>query len=110
MYNNFKTFFIINLIAILFFSACDEAAIPIDTSKTPLSIDTISFPVVNTISYQVPPDVGSHEFLYFGKKNEFDFLYNLIRFSSIDSTNQQTFTDYNDSLKIGRAHVWTPVT
>ena len=98
MYNNFKSFFIINLIAILFFSACDEAAIPIDTSKTPLSIDTISFPVVNTISYQVPPDVGSHEFLYFGKKNEFDFLYNLIRFSSIDSTNQQTFTDYNDSL------------
>ena len=98
MYNNFKSFFIINLIAILFFSACDEAAIPIDSSNTPLSIDTISFPVVNTISYQVPPDVGSHEFLYFGKKNEFDFLYNLIRFSSIDSTNQQTFTDYNDSL------------
>ena len=98
MYNNFKSFFIINLIAILFFSACDEAAIPIDSSNTPLSIDTISFPVVNTISYQVPPDVGSHEFLYFGKKNEFDFLYNLIRFSSIDSTNQKTFSAYNDSL------------
>ena len=98
MYNNFKTFFIINLIAIFFFSACDEAAIPIDSSNTPLSIDTISFPVVNTISYQVPPDVGSHEFLYFGKKNEFDFLYNLIRFSSIDSTNQKTFSAYNDSL------------
>jgi len=98
MYNNFKSFFIINLIAILFFSACDEAAIPIDSSNTPLSIDTISFPVVNTISYQVPPDVGSHEFLYFGKKNEFDFLYNLIRFSSTDSTNQKTFSAYNDSL------------
>ncbi len=98
MYNNFKSFFIIHLIAILFFSACDEAAIPIDSSNTPLSIDTISFPVVNTISYRVPPDVGSHEFLYFGKKNEFDFLYNLIRFSSIDSTNQKTFSAYNDSL------------
>ena len=83
-------------------SGCEEAAIPIDDniSTTPLTIDTVSFPVINTISYQVPPDIGLHEYLYFGKKDEFSFLYNLIRFSSIDSTNLYTFDYYNDSLII----------
>ena len=83
-------------------SGCEEAAIPIDDniSTTPLDIDTVSFPVINTISYQVPPDIGLHEYLYFGKKDEFSFLYNLIRFSSIDSTNLYTFDYYNDSLII----------
>jgi len=98
MYNNIKSYFVVSLTILLFYTACDEAAIPIDSSNTPLTIDTISFPVVNTISYQVPPDIGSHEFLYFGKKDEFNFLYNLIRFSTIDSSNLYTFKSYNDSL------------
>ena len=98
MYINIKSYFVVSLTILLFYTACDEAAIPIDSSNTPLTIDTISFPVVNTISYQVPPDIGSHEFLYFGKKDEFNFLYNLIRFSTIDSSNLYTFKSYNDSL------------
>tara|TARA_B100001142_G_scaffold13209_1_gene12489 strand:+ start:165 stop:1391 length:1227 start_codon:yes stop_codon:yes gene_type:complete len=102
MDKSFKNFFIYNLLVIIVFSACEEAAIPIDSNitSTPLTIDTVSFPVINTISYQVPPDIGLHEYLYFGKKDEFSFLYNLIRFSSIDSTNLYTFDYYNDSLII----------
>ena len=100
MNKSYKKYFIYYLLGFIFFSACEEVAIPIDNSVTniPLSIDTVSFPVINTISYQVPPDIGSHEFLYFGKKDEFSFLYNLIRFSNIDSTNLYTFDYYNDSL------------
>ncbi len=102
MDKSFKNFFIYNLLVIIVFSACEEAAIPIDSNitSTPLTIDTVSFPVINTISYQVPPDIGLHEYLYFGKKDEFSFLYNLIRFSSLDSTNLYTFDYYNDSLII----------
>jgi len=100
MNKSYKKYFIYYLLGIILFSSCEEVAIPIDNSVTniPLSIDTVSFPVINTISYQVPPDIGSHEFLYFGKKEEFSFLYNLIRFSNIDSTNLYTFDYYNDSL------------
>ena len=102
MNKGFKVFFIYRLLIIVFFTACEEAAIPIDNNltPTPLSIDTVSFPIINTISYQVPPDIGSHEYLYFGKKEDFSFLYNLIRFSAIDSTNLYTFNYYNDSLII----------
>ena len=102
MDKSFKNFFIYTLLCFFIFSACEEAAIPIDNNltATPLTIDTVSFPVISTISYQVPPDIGLHEYLYFGKKDEFSFLYNLIRFSSIDSTNLYTFDYYNDSLII----------
>lgn len=100
MDNNFKKLFIYSFMGIISFSACDEAAIPLDSNNTPLSIDTVSFPIINTVSYQVPPDIGLHEFLYFGKKEEFNFLYNLVRFSNIDSTNIYTFDFYNDSLII----------
>jgi len=102
MIKRFKNYFIYTLLCFIIPSGCEEAAIPIDDniSTTPLTIDTVSFPVINTISYQVPPDIGLHEYLYFGKKDEFSFLYNLIRFSSIDSTNLYTFDYYNDSLII----------
>ena len=88
MVKSFKNFLIYSFLSIIIFIGCEEAAIPIDSNliTTPLSVDTVSFPVINTISYQVPPDIGLHDFLYFGKKEEFSFLYNLIRFSNIDST------------------------
>ena len=100
MDKSLRALFVCSLSCFVFFTSCEEAAIPVDSNltTTPLSIDTVSFPVINTISYQVPPDIGSHEFLYFGEKEEFIFLYNLIRFSSIDSTNLYTFNYYNDSL------------
>jgi len=102
MNKSYKKYFIYYLLGIILFSACEEAALPMnsDVTNIPLTIDTVSFPVINTISYQVPPDIGSHEFLYFGKKEKFSFLYNLIRFSNIDSTNLYSFDYYNDSLII----------
>ena len=102
MDKSFKNFFLYTLLSFVVFTACEEAAVLIDSdvTNTPLTVDTVSFPVVNTISYQVPPDIGLHEYLYFGKKDDFSFLYNLIRFSSIDSTNLYTFNYYNDSLII----------
>ena len=102
MIKRFKNYFIYTLLCFIIPSGCEEAAIPIDDniSTTPLTIDTVSFPVINTISYQVPPDIGLHEYLYFGKKDEFSFLYNLIRFSSIDSTNLYTFDYYKKVVRL----------
>ena len=90
MDKSLKPLFVCSLSCFVFFTSCEEAAIPVDSNltTTPLSIDTVSFPVINTISYQVPPDIGSHEFLYFGKKDEFSFLYNLCLLYTSDAADE----------------------
>ncbi len=82
----------------LFFSACEEAAVPIEDSGTPMKLDTISFPVTQTVTYQVPPELGGTDYLYFGENDGYKYLYNLIRFDSLNTTNLFTFDRYNDSL------------
>ena len=64
------------LVGLLSLSACEEAAIPVSVDNTPITLDTISFPVVKAIAYQSAPEMGRTEYLYFGKQDGFDFQYN----------------------------------
>ena len=57
---------------LIIFISCEEAALPIDEEGTPLSVDTVSFPVTNSITYQTPPILGSSDYLYFGEKNDYN--------------------------------------
>ena len=86
------------LLCLLVISSCEEAAIPIEQDNTPVIVDTVSFPVIKTTSYQIPPVLGDAEHLYFGEKDGFKYLYNLIRFDSTDVSNIYSFDHYNDSL------------
>lgn len=86
------------LMGVLIFSACEEAAVPVEDSGIPMKLDTISFPVIQTVTYQVPPELGGADYLYFGEKDGYKYLYNLIRFDSLNTTNLFTFDRYNDSL------------
>ena len=52
-------------IVLIIFISCEEAALPVDKDNTPLNIDTISFPITNTITYQTPPMLGATDYLYF---------------------------------------------
>ena len=88
------------MIGLTFFSACEEAAIPVDGDGTPMKLDTISFPVVKAVSYRTPPEMGNTEYLYFGKKDDYNFKYNLIKFDSSSMTAQTPFSYYNDSLVV----------
>ena len=63
------------LLCLLLISSCEEAAIPIEKDNTPVTIDTVSFPVIKTTSYQIPPVLGNVEHLYFGEKDGFKYLY-----------------------------------
>ena len=70
-------------IVLIVFISCEEAALPVDKDNTPLNIDTISFPITNTITYQTPPMLGATDYLYFGEKNDYKYLFNLVRFDSV---------------------------
>ena len=87
-------------IGLLALSACEEAAIPVGVDNTPITLDTISFPVVKAIAYQSPPEMGKTEYLYFGKQDGFYFQYNLIKFDSTSVTANTPFSYFNDSLVV----------
>ena len=52
------------------------------------------------MSYQVPPEMGLTDLLYFGKKDGYNFSYNLIKLDSSSVTAGTPFSFYNDSLII----------
>ena len=58
------------MIGLTFFSACEEAAIPVDGDGTPMKLDTISFPVVKAVSYRTPPKWVILNIYIYGKKDE----------------------------------------
>jgi len=74
--NLFKLAIGLYLLCLLVISSCEEAAIPIEQDNTPVIVDTVSFPVIKTTSYQIPPVLGNAEHLYFGEKDGFKYLYN----------------------------------
>ena len=88
------------LIGMIFLSACEEAAIPVSGNDTPIKLDTISFPVVNAIAYQSPPEMGKTSYLYFGNEDGYVFHYSLLQFDSISVTANTPFSSFNDSLII----------
>jgi len=88
------------LIGFITFISCEEAAIPVKDDGVPMKLDTISFPVIKAMSYQVPPEMGRTDLLYFGKKDGYNFPYNLIKLDSSSVTAGTPFSFYNDSLII----------
>ena len=88
------------LIGLITFFSCEEAAIPVKDDGIPMKLDTISFPVIKAMSYQVPPEMGRTDLLYFGKKDGYNFSYNLIKLDSSSVTAGTPFSFYNDSLII----------
>ena len=91
---------LIGIFYLLILISCEEAALPINGDGTPLSVDTVSFPVISTITYQTPPNMGDSEYLYFGKKDDYEFLYTLLTFDSVAIGGGYPFEYYNDSLII----------
>ena len=88
------------LIGLIIFFSCEEAAIPVKDDGIPMKLDTISFPVIKAMSYQVPPEMGRTDLLYFGNKDGYNFSYNLIKLDSTSVTAGTPFSFYNDSLII----------
>ena len=88
------------LIGFITFISCEEAAIPVKDDGVPMKLDTISFPVIKAMSYQVPPEMGRTDLLYFGNKDGYNFSYNLIKLDSSSVTAGTPFSFYNDSLII----------
>ena len=91
---------LIGIFYLLILISCEEAALPINGDGTPLSVDTVSFPVISTITYQTPPNMGDSEYLYFGQKDDHEFLYTLLTFDSVAIGGGYPFEYYNDSLII----------
>ena len=91
-------FELIGILYLLILISCEEAALPINEDGTPLAVDTVSFPVINTITYQTPPIMGGSEYLYFGQKDDYEFLYTLLKFDSVAIGGGYPFEYYNDSL------------
>ena len=87
-------------IILIIFISCEEAALPVDKDNTPLNIDTISFPITNTITYQTPPMLGATDYLYFGEKNDYKYLFNLVRFDSVSIGGGYSFDYFNDTLVV----------
>jgi len=90
----------LSMIGLVAFSACEEVAITVDDKGIPMNLDTISFPAVNAVSYQSPPEMGKTDYLYFGQKDDYKFQYNLIKFDSTSITAKTPFSYYNDSLVV----------
>ena len=88
------------LISLITIFSCEEAAIPVKDDGVPMKLDTISFPVIKAMSYQVPPEMGRTDLLYFGNKDGYNFSYNLIKLDSSSVTAGTPFSFYNDSLII----------
>jgi len=82
----------------LFFAGCEENAVPLDLSNTPMDLDTISFPVTEMVSYQSPPEMGKADFLYFGKKDGYVHPYGLVSVKQYDQYNVVNMSILNDSL------------
>ena len=65
---------LIGILYLLILISCEEAALPINEDGTPLSVDTVSFPVINTVTDQTPTIMGDTEYVYFGQKDDYEFL------------------------------------
>lgn len=89
----------------LFLISCEETAHNIQDENLSLSIDTVSFEIIQGTTYQVPPIMGGSKFLYLGQNDGYLFDYNYIRVSKFSNSQYyissdniiSQFHDYNDS-------------
>ena len=80
----------------LFFISCEEKAFILDDSDLSLKVDTVSFDIIESTTYQVPPLMGGSRYLYLGEDNDFTFDYNYFRVSKF--SNSQYFISKSNLL------------
>ena len=76
-----STFRVINLILflVLILSSCEQEPLMVEDENLSLSSDTITFNVVDDITYQIPPNMSGSKYLYLGKRDNYEFDVNYIR-------------------------------
>lgn len=84
--------------ASLILNSCEEQAIHLPLSDTPLHLDTLSFGINQIVSYQSPPQMGGSDFLYLGTNDGFNHPYSLIQISEKDRTGSIDMKEFSDSL------------
>ena len=99
-------FFLFLIFSFSVFS-CEDNPLYIEDKDLSLKIDTVSFVVTESITYQTPPIMGGSKRLYLGRSENYDFEYAMIRFNNTASRRFDpqgnrniidNFIDYNDSL------------
>ncbi len=96
---NFTLFLLFILIS------CEDKPLKVEDKNLPFAIDTISFHVVDGLTYQTPPLMSGSRNLYLGNKDEYEFEFDLLRFNKFSNQRYDPFTgstvgefhDYNDS-------------
>ena len=89
----------------LFLISCEENTLTLEDENLSLSIDTVSFEIIEGTTYQVPPLMGGSKFLYLGQNDGYLFDYNYIRVSKFSNSQYyissdniiSQFHDYSDS-------------
>ncbi len=106
LFKSQSSFFFLLILSFSFFS-CEDKPLYIKDKDLSPNIDTVSFVVTESITYQTPPIMGGSKRLYLGKSENFDFEYVMIRFNNTASRRFDpqgnrniidNFIDYKDSL------------
>lgn len=84
--------------ASLFLTACEEQPILTTFNDQSMHLDTATFFLSNLVTYQTPPDIGGHDYLYFGKTKGYDNPYALVQISAADINSNFNMVNFNDSL------------
>ena len=98
---------VINFILLLFFIliSCEDKPLNVEDKNLPFTIDTVSFDVIEALTYQTPPVMAGSSNLYLGSNDEYEFEFDLLRFNKFSNQRYDPFTgstvgefhDYNDS-------------
>ena len=98
---------VINFILLLFFIliSCEDKPLNVEDKNLPFAIDTVSFDVIEALTYQTPPVMAGSSNLYLGSNDEYEFEFDLLRFNKFSNQRYDPFTgstvgefhDYNDS-------------
>jgi len=85
------------IVTLLFFLiSCENQPLTYNDSDLSLSVDTVSFDVIESTTYQVPPLMGGSRYLYLGKDSGYSFDYNFIRASKF--SNSQYFISSGNTI------------
>ena len=88
-----STFRVINLILflVLILSSCEQEPLMVEDENLSLSSDTITFNVVDDITYQIPPNMSGSKYLYIGKRDNYEFDVNYIRINKFSVNRYDPF-------------------
>ena len=71
---------------LLYFISCEEKPLMLNDLDLSLSVDTVSFDVLESTTYQVPPLMGGSKYLYLGQDSGYTFDYSYIRASKFSNS------------------------